>query len=112
LSAVLVSNIRDFGGERAGIRTLDLLIKSQLLYRLSYALPGGAKTPRGSARNICRRVCRVNPENAMKNSFCCISPRSPKGDWQDEASADTRKRKWRSGRGIYGPEPLSPAVAE
>lgn len=26
-------------GERAGIRTLDLLIKSQLLYRLSYALP-------------------------------------------------------------------------
>jgi hypothetical protein len=25
-------------GERAGIRTLDLLIKSQLLYRLSYAL--------------------------------------------------------------------------
>ena len=32
-------------GERAGIRTLDLLIKSQLLYRLSYALPGGAKRP-------------------------------------------------------------------
>ena len=29
----------DFVGERAGIRTLDLLIKSQLLYRLSYALP-------------------------------------------------------------------------
>jgi hypothetical protein len=26
-------------GERAGIRTQDLLIKSQLLYRLSYALP-------------------------------------------------------------------------
>ena len=26
------------GGERAGIRTRDLLIKSQLLYRLSYAL--------------------------------------------------------------------------
>ena len=25
-------------GERAGTRTLDLLIKSQLLYRLSYAL--------------------------------------------------------------------------
>lgn len=32
-----------FCGERAGIRTLDLLIKSQLLYRLSYALPGGAR---------------------------------------------------------------------
>ena len=29
------------GGERAGARTQDLLIKSQLLYRLSYALPGG-----------------------------------------------------------------------
>ena len=29
----------NFGGECAGIRTLDLLIKSQLLYRLSYALP-------------------------------------------------------------------------
>jgi hypothetical protein len=27
-----------FNGERAGTRTLDLLIKSQLLYRLSYAL--------------------------------------------------------------------------
>ena len=26
------------GGERAGTRTQDLLIKSQLLYRLSYAL--------------------------------------------------------------------------
>ena len=26
-------------GESAGVRTLDLLIKSQLLYRLSYALP-------------------------------------------------------------------------
>jgi hypothetical protein len=26
-------------GERAGTRTLDPLIKSQMLYRLSYALP-------------------------------------------------------------------------
>jgi hypothetical protein len=33
-----------FFGERAGIRTLDLLIKSQLLYRLSYALPWAGKT--------------------------------------------------------------------
>ena len=40
------------GGERAGIRTLDLLIKSQLLYRLSYALPGGAKdAPRKCAEH-------------------------------------------------------------
>ena len=30
--------IKDFG-ERAGGRTLDLLIKSQLLYQLSYTLP-------------------------------------------------------------------------
>ena len=29
---------RNFG-ERAGTRTLDILIKSQALYRLSYALP-------------------------------------------------------------------------
>ena len=28
-----------FLGERAGNRTRDLLIKSQMLYRLSYALP-------------------------------------------------------------------------
>ena len=28
----------DFTGERDGTRTHDLLIKSQLLYRLSYAL--------------------------------------------------------------------------
>ncbi len=28
----------DFIGERAGARTRDLLIKSQLLYQLSYAL--------------------------------------------------------------------------
>jgi len=26
-------------------------------------------TPRGSARNICRRFCRVNPENAPKTAF-------------------------------------------
>ncbi len=31
----------DFIGERAGTRTQDLLIKSQLLYRLSYALALG-----------------------------------------------------------------------
>ena len=28
-------------GERAGTRTQDPLIKSQMLYRLSYALPSG-----------------------------------------------------------------------
>ena len=30
--------VQGFLGERAGTRTRDLLIKSQLLYRLSYAL--------------------------------------------------------------------------
>ena len=30
-------------GERAGTRTQDLLIKSQMLYRLSYALGGGGE---------------------------------------------------------------------
>ena len=39
------------GGERAGIRTLDLLIKSQLLYRLSYALPCGTNRPRKCAEH-------------------------------------------------------------
>ena len=29
----------DLNGESVGVRTRDLLIKSQLLYRLSYALP-------------------------------------------------------------------------
>ena len=29
----------DLNGDRAGVRTLDLLIKSQLLYQLSYAVP-------------------------------------------------------------------------
>src|ERR1041385_4309331 len=31
-------DLQGFCGERAGTRTQDLLIKSQLLYRLSYAL--------------------------------------------------------------------------
>ena len=35
-----------FVGERDGARTHDLLIKSQLLYRLSYALPRGWNRPR------------------------------------------------------------------
>ena len=33
-----MSEVPYFVGERAGTRTRDLLIKSQLLYRLSYAL--------------------------------------------------------------------------
>ena len=41
-AAVVLRVMPDFigsFGERAGTRTQDLLIKSQLLYRLSYALP-------------------------------------------------------------------------
>src|SRR5690606_30301008 len=40
----------DFSGERAAARTQDLLIISQLLYRLSYALPKrmGSPSERGA----------------------------------------------------------------
>ena len=36
-------------GERVGIRTRDPLIKSQMLYRLSYALPNWDALPRMSS---------------------------------------------------------------
>ena len=53
--ALLASNglvLLDFFGERDGIRTHDLLIKSQLLYRLSYALPRARKgRPRNCAEH-------------------------------------------------------------
>jgi hypothetical protein len=39
-----VLNSFEVFGEREGGRTLDLLIKSQLLYRLSYALPNQASS--------------------------------------------------------------------
>ena len=44
-------------GERAGTRTQDLLIKSQLLYRLSYALE-----PRPKA--LCRQFIRRDGDEA------------------------------------------------
>ena len=47
----------DFVGERAGARTLDLLIKSQLLYQLSYALPTRETAPG------CRRGQRVHTQS-------------------------------------------------
>lgn len=56
-------------GESAGIRTLDLLIKSQLLYRLSYALPRATLWVAGSARNIFRRHPAVNPKNRPRNGL-------------------------------------------
>ena len=48
----------DDGGERAGTRTQDLLIKSQLLYRLSYALASRACL-KGQRRRV-NRVMRRN----------------------------------------------------
>ena len=39
-------------GERAGARTLDLLIKSQLLYQLSYALPTRETAPDAVRRGL------------------------------------------------------------
>ncbi len=40
----------DFTGERDGIRTHDLLIKSQMLYQLSYALPKGPRKEQGKGQ--------------------------------------------------------------
>ena len=40
----------DFHGESVGVRTRDLLIKSQLLYRLSYALPEAERCVRLEVR--------------------------------------------------------------
>ena len=40
-----IVKVFDFIGERDGIRTHDLLIKSQMLYQLSYALPGLVAAP-------------------------------------------------------------------
>ena len=62
-SAPQTFDILNIFGESDGARTHDLLIKSQLLYQLSYALPlrGRFFTPAGSARNICRRPIAVNP---------------------------------------------------
>ena len=80
--AYLFGTDKDLRGERAGIRTLDLLIKSQLLYRLSYALPrvSGQQKRTGpeSARNICRRPCRVNPENRHFCDHLALFPAMPK----------------------------------
>ena len=52
----------DDGGERAGTRTQDLLIKSQLLYRLSYALASRACL-KGQRRRV-NRVLRRNQAEA------------------------------------------------
>lgn len=56
----------DFG-ERAGIRTLDLLIKSQLLYRLSYALSPLKPTGGNAAEHSCV-ACGGQQQNRQKNA--------------------------------------------
>ena len=68
----------DLYGERAGIRTLDLLIKSQLLYRLSYALPTGREPPSKVRRNIGRVHIPVN----LKRIETAPEPGPRKGDWR------------------------------
>ena len=65
-------------GERAGVRTLDLLIKSQLLYRLSYALP--SRWAAESGRNIERVFDKVNPEIDTKTDNETVFD-ARKGDW-------------------------------
>jgi len=45
-----LAQLFDFIGERDGIRTHDLLIKSQMLYQLSYALPKGPRKERDKGR--------------------------------------------------------------
>ncbi len=73
-------------GESAGIRTLDLLIKSQLLYRLSYALTHSFAVrlalPFESARNIFTSLRAVNPKNSKIVQFNRFSIVTRKGDWQ------------------------------
>ena len=45
----------DFNGEPARVRTVDLLIKSQLLYQLSYGLPRPLKSGGTQAENLNQR---------------------------------------------------------
>ena len=46
----ILYQVFDFHGESVGVRTRDLLIKSQLLYRLSYALPDARRFTRLEVR--------------------------------------------------------------
>lgn len=65
-----ISDVIENLGERDGIRTHDLLIKSQLLYRLSYALPRAQKAALEIARNIGRVPPWVNRKKpAYRRSF-------------------------------------------
>jgi hypothetical protein len=60
---------KDFFGERAGIRTLDLLIKSQLLYRLSYALPSPEQSSAEVGGHMHARFVPVNPKIAGNHDY-------------------------------------------
>src|SRR5690606_8615515 len=63
-------------GERAGVRTLDLLIKSQLLYRLSYALPGRGSPLRKCAEHMQTPVCG-QPQKSAKMRLV-VSKQTPR----------------------------------
>ncbi len=52
--ARIVNNSLIFLGEPVGIRTRDLLIKSQLLYRLSYGLATAVRNIRGAGDPVNR----------------------------------------------------------
>jgi hypothetical protein len=64
------SQVLGIPGERTGIRTQDLLIKSQLLYLLSYALPRVRPYPRNGSL-ISNRLALVNihPRQETGNLF-------------------------------------------
>ncbi len=81
-------------GERAGIRTLDLLIKSQLLYRLSYALPRAQDAALEIARNIGRVSRTVNRkkrprEPDFSRSADASQTVSTRSEWLSRTNAET-----------------------
>ena len=98
-------------GESAGVRTLDLLIKSQLLYRLSYALPRKGKPLSevrgtyadglsGSTAKTAKMRLLVPRQAAFKNVIgiavlACFRQADPR--WADRRSCCCRFRIYRCG---------------
>ena len=73
------------GGERAGTRTLDLLIKSQLLYQLSYAL---GRLSIAAGRTVGAARGAVNAAPAARQRKAQLSVASPASrDHNAETSA-------------------------
>lgn len=100
--------LEEGGGERAGVRTLDLLIKSQLLYRLSYALRTLKALPEGG-RNIGRYPPRVNSNINEKHAFGNVStapPFLPEGTERDQQCKRIRhvENSINLMRGRHGPD--------